>query len=144
MTRSDTAVELFSSGFSCSQAVLAAYSDVCNIDRETALRLSSGFGGGVKSGEICGAISGAVMVVGMRHGQVDASDKEARYICGEKVKKVLHLFRERNGHIVCRELLHDIMPIGNGADAESKIQIRAQRCTQMVRDVMEFLEHLDD
>ena len=144
MSRSDMAADLFSNGFSCSQAVLAAYCDVCNLDQETALRLSAGFGGGAKSGEICGAISGALIVVGMRYGQVDAKDKETRQICDEKVKKLLRLFRERNGHIVCRELLRDIIPVDAGADAETKKQIKAQRCTKMVRDVMEFLEQLDD
>ena len=143
MSRADVAVELFTSGFSCSQAVLAASCDVYTMDKKTALRISAGFGGGAKTGEICGAISGALMVIGMHYGQVDATDMEARHFCAEKVKEFQRLFQERHGHITCRDLLQDLQPIEEGRpDFEHKVQIKSTRCTKMVRDCIEILDQL--
>ena len=140
MTRTDVAVSIFSGGLSCSQAVLVAFCDVYNVDKQIALRLSAGFGGGVKVGEICGAVSGAIMVVGLRYGQVDGEDKEARRVSDERVREFLQLFRKRNGHITCRDLLREMADMGS--DADRKQQFKAQRCTELVRDAAEILEQL--
>lgn len=76
--RSEYAVELFRKGFSCSQSVFAAYSDLFGLDQKTALRISDGFGGGIaRRQDLCGAVSGAVMLLGLRYGRTRAEDTES-------------------------------------------------------------------
>ncbi len=73
MSRSDCAVSLFRQGFSCSQAVAAAFAEEFGLDKETALRLSQGFGGGIaRSADWCGALTGAFLVIGLKHGRMPA------------------------------------------------------------------------
>lgn len=79
MSRKEEALRLFESGFNCNQAVLTAFSGELGIDKETALKIGTGFGGGVRRGDVCGAVSGAVMVLGMKQGH---------YIEGDQLWKV--------------------------------------------------------
>ena len=65
-------------GYNCAQTVLAACSELTGLDEKTALAISAGFGGGLRSGEVCGAISGAVMAVGMDYLFTDGSDAESK------------------------------------------------------------------
>lgn len=69
------AEDMFNKGYVCSQAVFAAFSDMFGLDKEMALRIGNGFGGGIaRKQEICGAVSGAIMVIGLKHGKVEADD----------------------------------------------------------------------
>ena len=75
MTRADEAVALFQQGFSCSQAVLGVFAEDFGLDRDLALRISQGFGAGIAyTDDICGAVSGAIMVIGLRYGRIKADD----------------------------------------------------------------------
>jgi C_GCAxxG_C_C family probable redox protein len=78
MTRIEESVAYFREGFSCSQAIVAAYAPSLGLDRDTALKIASGFGGGMgRLAETCGAITGAFMVLGLKYGSA-ASDREAK------------------------------------------------------------------
>ena len=68
-SREEIAVDLYNSGFLCSQAVFAAFADRCGIKEEAALKIGACFGAGMRKGEVCGACSGALMVLGMLYGQ---------------------------------------------------------------------------
>ena len=77
--RSEKAVELFKSGYNCSQAVFAAYADLFGFDEDTALKVSAGLGGGVgRSREVCGTVSAAAMLIGMKYGATDGDDTEGK------------------------------------------------------------------
>ncbi len=100
------AEELFRQGYNCSQAVVAAFSEELGIDRETALRLSSSFGGGMgRLREVCGAVSGMFMVAGLRYGYSDPKDSAAKAEHYRRIQALAERFKEENGLIVCRELL---------------------------------------
>lgn len=100
------AIDLFMQGYGCSQSVVAAFSDLYQLDRQTVLRLSAGFGAGVgRMRMMCGAVSGLVMLAGMEKGQVRGDDREGKADCYRLVQQLTAAFRERNGSIVCAELL---------------------------------------
>ncbi len=97
---SDRAVELFMEGKNCSQAVFAAFAPDLGLPEETALAVSIGLGGGVgRMREVCGAVSGSAMLVGLRFPELD---KAAAY---EKVRMIIEEFKKTNHSIVCKELL---------------------------------------
>lgn len=101
-------------GYNCCQAVVLAYNDLFGIDDNTAAALSSGFGGGMgRMREVCGSVSGMVMLAGLLCPASDPSDKEGRTANYALVQELAGKFRELNGSIVCKELL-GLVPMGSG------------------------------
>ena len=97
---------LFREGYNCAQAVFCAFTDVTGMDRDAAARLSSSFGGGFgRLREVCGAVSGAAMVLGALEGYDDPKDPEAKMAHYERIREFAARFREKEETIICRELL---------------------------------------
>lgn len=106
MKNSEKAVELFESGYNCAQAVVMAYADEMGMDEKTASTLASSFGGGMgRLGEVCGAVSGMFMVLGVLYGYSDPSDRLAKMEHYTIIKQFGEKFKNENGSLLCRELL---------------------------------------
>ena len=106
MDKAEKAKALFMQGANCAQAVFGAFASECGITEEQALIMSSGFGGGVgRMREVCGAVSGMVLVLNMIYGSGDLSDKNAKDGQYARIQAVAGAFKEQCGSIVCRELL---------------------------------------
>ena len=141
MEHSYRAADLFLSGSNCAQAVLLAFSDVTGLDHKTAAKISSSFGGGMgRLREVCGAVSGMLMVAGILYGYDDPGEKD----CNKKAhyQLVQHLagkFREEVGSIVCREILKN--PPSDPAPSPRTAEYYAQRpCARMVYSAAEILD----
>jgi C_GCAxxG_C_C family probable redox protein len=106
MTREEKAVELFKKGYNCAQSVVGAYCDLIGMTEEQATRAVSAFGGGFgRLREVCGAVSGMTFVLGCLYGYSDpksVSEKKELYALEQKLAGK---FREKEGSIICRELL---------------------------------------
>lgn len=128
MTREEKAEALFMEGLNCSQSVFCAFADEFGMDLETAKKVSSGLGGGVgRMREVCGAVTGATLVLGMRHGP----DKSAVY---PAVQDFCARFKAACGSIVCRELLEGTGATSGGApDARTSEYYRKRPCVELVR-----------
>src|SRR5574344_2128641 len=101
------AEELFKSGYNCAQSVFAVYAEDYGIDFETALKLSSSFGGGMgRLREVCGAVSGMFMAVGLILGYSSNDNKDEKKSHYERIQYLAHEFEKQNGSIICRELLN--------------------------------------
>lgn len=101
--KSEKAIALHKEGFNCSQAVFAVFAEEHGLSHETALKLSSSFGGGFgRLGEVCGAACGMVMALGLIEGSTDAEVKLAHY---KKVRDLMQNFSDANGSYICRDLL---------------------------------------
>ena len=104
--RTEKAASLFKSGCNCCQSVLGAFSDDLGLDEKTAMRIAYGLGGGMgRLREVCGAVSGMVVLAGLKYGSEDPYDAAAKKKTYEIVQQMAHAFREKNGSIVCRQLL---------------------------------------
>lgn len=100
------AMALFREGYNCAQSVFLAFADKYPIEEETALKLSSSFGGGMgRLREVCGAVSGMFMVAGVLYGYDSPTAYEAKKEHYERIQELARDFSEQNGSIVCRELL---------------------------------------
>ncbi len=142
--RSERAEALFKSGYNCSQSVFAAYADIFGIDTETALKISAGLGGGCgRQRELCGAVSGAVLAIGMKYGATDGADTEGKKLCYEKVREFSDEFRKTNPSIVCKELL-GLTQAENSAQPEKRTEsyYKKRPCAQIVKDSAEALEKI--
>ena len=106
--KAEKAKGLFKKGYNCSQAVLGAWCEELEMDFDTAMKFSQSFGGGMgRLREVCGACTGAFMVLGLKFGTTDATDGQAKKELYEIVQKFAERFKEENGSgsIVCRDLL---------------------------------------
>jgi len=102
MTKADEAVALFQQRFTCSQAVLSVFAKDFGLDRDTALRVSQGFGAGIaRRDDICGALSDAMTVIGLQYGDISADDNAAKEKTYAMVGKFLQEFKARNGSVTC-------------------------------------------
>ena len=140
--RPQYAAELFRNGFSCSQSVLAAFCDNYGLDKNSALKIACGLGGGVNCAEICGAVSGAVLVIGLKYGCIDAADTDAKQTCKAKVREFLRVFSERNRHIICRDILGCDISTPEGRQKALDEKLFTTVCVDMVVSAVAILEEL--
>lgn len=100
------AMNLFKEGYNCSQSVFLAFKDLYGIDRSTALKLSSSFGGGMgRLREVCGSVSGMFLTAGVLYGYDSPKDRSSKTEHYKRIQELARSFEELNGSIVCRELL---------------------------------------
>ena len=141
MSKVKSAVSCFKEGFSCSQALLSTYGTDFGLDRETALKVAGAFGGGMgRMGEVCGAVTGAFMVIGLKHGMVKAEDNEAKGKTYELVREFVSKFKSRNGSIICRELLGYDLSIPEEMEQVKEKGLVNTLCPKFVRDAAEIIE----
>lgn len=105
MTKAERARELFLEGCNCAQAVFLAFAEE-KMDRQTALKIASGFGGGMAGMRgVCGAVSGMFMAYGLLLGPADPADRSAKTKSYETLRQLAEEFEARNGSLICRQLL---------------------------------------
>jgi len=142
-TRGEDAAELFRGGWSCSQAVVCAFAQDFGIDEKTALRLSCGLGGGMShTGNTCGAVSGALMVIGMKYGRTTLDDLAAKDRTYEVAQRFMQEFTRRNHSVNCTELIgYDLSDPAALVEAREKKAFHA-KCAKFVQDAGEILEEV--
>lgn len=140
---SDAAVACYKKGFSCSQAILSVYGEQFGLDRETALRVAGAFGGGMGSmGETCGCVTGAFMVIGLKHSKTKGSDEAAREKGDLLVQEFVDRFKARHGSIVCKELIGCDLGTPEGFKKAKKEKHFKKRCPEFVKDAAEILDEI--
>lgn len=144
MNHADLAEKLFRDGYSCSQAVLLAFSDVTGLDDDTAAKLASSFGGGLgRMREVCGAVSGAAMVLGLTQGYSNPKDFEGKKEHYKLIQDFAARFKEKNGSIICRELLTGVKTVENGTpEKRTDSYYKKRPCPLLVRDAAEILDEM--
>lgn len=106
--RAEKAVQLFSEGYNCAQAVYVTFSDVMGLDEKLAARIVGSFGGGMgKMHETCGTVTAMAGVISMLHDTSDNKSLVAKPLNYEYVRDVVGTFKTQNGSIICRELRSD-------------------------------------
>lgn len=143
MTASDDAVACFSQGFSCSQAMLSSFSQRFGMDRDTALKIAGPFGGGIAgTGNICGALTGAIMVIGLRYGRIDPEDQIVKEQCYAAVHSLLEEFGNRHGSVTCCGLLGHDVSTPEGKEQVKELGLGETLCPGFVREAADILESL--
>lgn len=142
MGNADKAAATFKEGFSCSQAVLGTYCERFGLDRKTAYKISSGFGGGMHLDQACGAVTGAIMVIGLKYGRTRADDIEAKMKTAATVVEFAKKFKARHGSIGCTELLGCNISTQEGFEEAKKKDLFKQVCPKYVISAVEILDEM--
>ena len=141
MNHSEKAAELFMADSNCAQAIVVAFSDLTGLDPAFSAKLSCSFGGGMgRMREVCGAVSGMLMVAGILYGYDDPGDKD----CHKKahyalVQDLAGRFREEVGHIVCREILKNPPSDPNPTPRTAEFY-KTRPCVRMVITAAKILD----
>lgn len=133
MTHVEKARDLFLSGCSCSQAVFGAFALEMGIDHDTAMKLASSFGGGLGgSRELCGAVSGMLMVAGLKWGYSDIGDNEIKTAHYARTRRLLEAFKAVHGTTVCHELLSDLGKLSENPSERTPEYYKTRPCARFV------------
>jgi len=142
MNSIETAASRFAAGFNCSQAIFSAYAARFGLDENTALKIAAGFGGGMgRMAETCGAVTGALMVLGLRYGGT-APDRQAKELVYQRVRTFADRFRACHGSLLCRDLLGCDLGTAEGQETARQNNLVATTCPKFVRDAAEILEEM--
>jgi len=144
VVRVETALSRFAEGFNCAQAVLSVYAEHLGLDRETALKLAAGFGGGMgRMASMCGAVTGAFMVLGLQYGGT-TTDREAKEAIYARVREFADRFKARNGSLVCRELLGCDISHPEGLRQAKESSAFTDICPAFIQNACEILEEMHE
>ena len=142
MNNTDKAKAIYKDGFSCAPAVLAAYCEQFGLQKDTALKIATGFGGGMHLDQTCGAVTGAIMVIGLKYGKMKADDNKAKEKTYELVKRFANKFRARYGSIECKALLDCDITTPEGMQEARDKKLFSTICVEYVGAAAEILDEL--
>lgn len=143
MGRSEQAVERFRSGFNCSQAVLAAFAEDYGLDLEAAAKIACGFGGGMgRTGHTCGAVTGAIMVLGLAESGPDPLALVSKVRVYGLVQDLMRQFEALHQTTSCRELLGCEIGTPEGYQEAQRLDLFQTRCPDYVADAVQILEEM--
>lgn len=134
------AEKLFTRGYNCAQSVFCTFCDELGIDFETALKMSSSFGGGMgRLREVCGAVSMMFLIAGLKHGYTEANNDEIKAKHYALIQQLAEEFKEKHGTIICRELLgtEDNSPIPSKRTEE---YYASRPCVNFIKTAVEIIE----
>ena len=132
--------DLFLEGFNCAQAVAVAFTDVTGMDKKQAAMLAAPFGGGMgRMREVCGAVSGMLMVMGLLYGYDNSDADSKKKELYKQVQELAEKFRQENGSIVCREILKN--PPSDPNPSRRTAEYYAKRpCCRMVMTAAKLMD----
>jgi len=142
MSKVDEAVECFCGGAACSQAIVATYGPQYGLAREQAMKLASGFAGGMRLGETCGAVTGAFMVLGLKCAGSNCDKRDGREEVYAAMRDFVARFEARNHVVVCKELLGCDISTPAGAQKATREGLFRTICPRLVQDAAEILEEM--
>lgn len=137
----EKAKALFLEGYNCSQSVFLAFAEDLGLDKETALKISSSFGGGMgRLREVCGAVSGMFMVAGMKYGYSSPTDKIAKTEHYKRIQELAQEFKDKNRYIICRQLLGLETKVDSYIPSDRTAEYYKKRpCVELVGDAAEIM-----
>lgn len=140
--RENIATERFLSGYNCAQSILYAFREEGDLTEETALKIACGFGAGMaRKEEVCGAITGGILVLGLRYGRGGNEDRSAMELTYLKTRELMDLFSKKHGTYICRNLLDGCdLTTEEGQKHFKENELLKMTCTPCVQSVVEILE----
>lgn len=138
----EKAEKYFNNNFNCSQAVFTTFATELGLDEETALRIATQFGGGARKGEMCGAVAGALMVLGLKYGHCHAEDMEEKGKAYQIAEDFMNRFIAEKGTVVCRELLGYDVSKKEDMEKIKELNLFKTTCPEMIRCATRIVEQM--
>jgi C_GCAxxG_C_C family probable redox protein len=142
--RCEIAVDKFLSGYNCAQSVLYSYCDDLQLDKNTALKLACGFGGGMGGKEeVCGAVAGGIIVIGLKYGRGLADGRPATEQTYKLARELMNRFAEMHSSYICRKLLNDCdIMTEEGKKYFKENDLINKKCKECVKSAVQILDDI--
>jgi C_GCAxxG_C_C family probable redox protein len=142
--RQEIAVTKFLEGYNCAQAVFYSFCDDLGIEKNNALKMACGFGAGMGlKEEVCGAVSGGIIVIGAEFGRGEKDDRTATELTYAKTRELMDQFARKHGTFICRKLLQGCeLTTEEGQKSFKENDLLNKICTPCVQSVVEILENI--
>ncbi len=141
MNRPEKALKFYSEGLNCAQSVIASFADILQLDEQTAVRIASGFGGGMgRLQGTCGAITGAFMVIGYLRGKYQDGDEESAEKTNKLIQEFSKKFSKKHGSINCKSLINFDLNNDKDLQAAKNADVFNKKCAFFVKTAVEMLE----
>jgi len=142
MSKVEEAVDCFCRGAACSQAIFGTYAEDFGLPREQAVKVASGFAGGMRLGQMCGAVTGAFMVLGLAKAGDNCDQRDRRDSVYAAVTEFVKRFEQRNNVVICKELLGCDISTPQGVSQATRDGLFRTICPKLVQDAAEILEEM--
>jgi C_GCAxxG_C_C family probable redox protein len=144
MTKSEQAVSKFLEGYNCAQSVFYSFCDDLGFEKSNALKIACGFGAGMgRKEEVCGAVTGGIIVISAKHGRVEKDDRPAQEITYKKTRDLMEQFAKRHGTYICRQLLNGCeLTTEEGQKSFKENDMLKKICVPCVQSVVGILEEI--
>jgi C_GCAxxG_C_C family probable redox protein len=143
-SKSKMALAKFAEGFNCAQSVFYSFCDDLRFDKNTALKMACGFGGGMgRTGEVCGAVSGGILVIGIKYGRGKKDDRTATELTYKKTRQFMDQFAGKHGSFICRKLLSGCeLTTEEGQKQFKENDLLNKTCKPCIQSAVEILENI--
>lgn len=143
-SKGEIAVEKFLEGFNCAQSVFYSFCDDLQFEKNTALKIACGFGAGMgRKEEVCGAISGGIIVLGIKYGRGEKDNRAAMELTYAKTRELMNQFAKKHGTFICRKLINGYeLTTEDGQKQFKENDILNKTCKRCVQSVVEILENI--
>jgi C_GCAxxG_C_C family probable redox protein len=143
MNKPEIVSEYMKKGYNCAQSVIKAYAGDVGMNEEDGVKMASVLGGGIgRTGHICGAVSGAALVIGMKFGSTDNTDKHSRDKAYQKANELLEKFSAQNKSVLCKDLLGYDISTKEGLKQARESGVMVQKCPALVSSAAKILESI--
>jgi C_GCAxxG_C_C family probable redox protein len=144
MKKHEIALYQFNNGCNCAQSVVYAFADDFGLNKETALTIATGFGAGLgRKQHVCGAVSGAIMILSLKYGKIGNTAKEQIETTYKKVQEYLQAFKKEKHSINCIDLLNGCqLMTEEGQELYKKNHLRTTCCNECVKLSCNILEEI--
>ena len=140
----ERAVSRFREGYNCCESVLMGYTEANNISNNIIPRIATGFGGGIgRRGSVCGALTGAIMAIGLKYGR-DRLDPSVYDLCIAKSSECYERFKKEFGDVQCRNLIKCDLSTSEGRDLSKKLGLKESNCVKYVEGASKILLDLTE
>ncbi|OGR42248.1 MAG: hypothetical protein A2X28_09550 [Elusimicrobia bacterium GWA2_56_46] len=137
------ASQRFTEGYRCSEAILTSYCGEFGLEKDLAMKIGCAFGGGLGSyGEVCGAITGSIIILGLKHGRTNKDDAKTRVKTDKQIQTFLKRFKSKHKNIRCNDLIGFDRSTPKGHDIAAASGVFKKLCPGLVKDAAEILEEL--
>jgi C_GCAxxG_C_C family probable redox protein len=143
MNKSEIAAGYMKKGYNCAQAIIKAYAGDVGVNEEDAVKMASAQGGGVgRNGHICGAVSGAALIIGMKYGTADPTDFQAKETAYNKTSELLKRFSAENKTVLCKDLISYDLKNPEELEKAREAGIFQKKCPLFVASAGQILENI--
>jgi C_GCAxxG_C_C family probable redox protein len=145
MSKLEDAIKAFNGDFNCAQSIFGSYCIKYGLDKDTALKIATGFGGGMgRSQRTCGAVTGSYMILGLKYGMGEKINMDARDKTYQYINEFSNRFKKEFGSLICKELLGCDINTDEGKEYYDQNNFFENKCFQYVKKAAKILDELLD